>query len=65
MKGEKNMSEVIQGCNNNYSVDELYEKFGIDEKETNTCLSCKNIVMEGGTFSCRFIIEQISKQLDQ
>ena len=59
------MSEVIQGCDNHYSIDELYEKFGIDDKEVNICLSCRNRIQEGGTFSCKFILERLSKEMEQ
>ena len=55
------MSKVLQlkleGCDNHYSAEELYENFGMSEKELQICMNCSNRRMECGTITCKYILE--------
>ena len=52
---------IIHDCDNNYSVEELYEIFGMDDKETKKCLKCNNHRIEGGIITCKYILEGIDE----
>lgn len=54
------MSERLAGCENGYCIDELYDKFGMDENELSVCMSCSRCVQESGVISCRYLVEQVS-----
>lgn len=47
----------VPGCENNYTVDQLYDTFGMDEKETKICMKCPNHRMEGGIITCKHLLE--------
>jgi hypothetical protein len=56
------MSDVLKGCLNNYDADELFETFGMDEKQTKICMTCPNSVMEGGIISCKYIVDKVDEE---
>ena len=47
----------VQGCENNYTVDQLYDQFGMDDQETKVCLNCPHHRMEGGIITCKYLLE--------
>lgn len=51
------MSKVLNGCDNNYTTDELYDIFGMDDREVKICMNCSNHRMEDGIMTCKYILE--------
>lgn len=49
------MANVIEGCLNHYTEDELYELFGTHDKEIDTCIRCSNHSYSSGIISCKYI----------
>lgn len=49
----------LKDCDNHYTIDELYEIFGMDDKEVKICLNCENHCMEGGIITCKYILEGV------
>ena len=52
---------VLENCDNNYTSDDLYEIFGMDEGETKICMGCNNHRMEGGIITCKYILEGVEE----
>ena len=50
---------VLKNCDNNYTVDELYDNFGMSDRETKICLNCSNHRMECGIITCKYILEGV------
>lgn len=59
---EKILHGKLPNCENNYTVDELYDQFGMDDREIKTCMNCSNHRMEGGIITCRYLIEGCEKE---
>ena len=47
----------LPNCDNHYTIEEMYDRFGIDERETKKCMNCRNHRMEGGIITCKYILE--------
>jgi hypothetical protein len=56
------MSKKLDNCQNNFTVEELYDKFGIDDHEFKTCQSCSKFVYENGTMTCKYIVDSIDDE---
>jgi hypothetical protein len=60
------MSKVLglplKNCENNYSVEELYDNFGMSDYETSICMKCKNCIIEDGIITCKYIVEGIESE---
>lgn len=56
----KNDSTRLEDCDNHYTIDMLYDRFGIDDYEAKRCMNCHNHRMEGGIITCKYILEGIS-----
>ena len=60
------MSKVLQlplkNCANNYSAEELYENFGMSDKEIITCMNCSNHRTEGGIITCKYLLEGLESE---
>lgn len=59
---DKKSVTLLKNCLNNYSVKELYDNFGMSDKETQNCLKCSNHCMEGGIITCKYILEGIESE---
>jgi hypothetical protein len=57
------MAQVINGCKNRYTTETLYEHFGTNDYEMETCGSCENMCYRGGIISCKFITGE--KQVEE
>ena len=57
------MSKVLKlkipDCDNHYTAEDLYNKFGIDDKEVQTCMKCKNCIIEDGIISCKHLVNNL------
>lgn len=58
------MSTKLNNCQNNFTVDELYDKFGLDDYELKTCHSCSNFIYENGIMTCKYIKESVDNEED-
>ncbi len=56
------MSKKLDNCQNNFTVEELYDHFGIDDYELKMCHSCSNFVYENGIMTCKYIVESIDDE---
>ena len=52
----------LKNCDNNYTVEELYDKFGIDDHEVKICMNCGNCVVESGIISCKYIVNRCAEE---
>lgn len=50
----------LKNCDNNYTVEELYDIFGMDDGEIKICMNCSNHRMEGGIITCKHILEGVN-----
>ena len=53
----KVLNMPLKNCDNNYSAEELYENFGMSDKEIQICLNCRNHRTEGGIITCKYLLE--------
>ena len=50
----------LENCDNHYNINDLYDKFGIDDHEVKICMNCQNCVLDGGIISCKYIVDRCS-----
>ena len=48
----------IKDCDNHYTAEDLFSRFGIDDREVQTCMKCKNCILESGIISCKHMIDK-------
>ena len=55
------MSKVLNyklpDCANNYTMEDLYANFAINDNEMKKCMKCQNHCIEDGMITCKYIIE--------
>ena len=61
---ETNENKRLPNCDNHYTVNEMYDRFGMDERETNICMNCRNHRMEGGIITCKYILDGCDSEED-
>ena len=63
------MSKVLQqrleNCDNRYTVEDLYDHFGMYDEEVRICMNCNNHRMEGGIITCKYILDGFDKCCDR
>lgn len=57
------MSKVLKikvpDCDNHYTAEDLLNTFGMDDKEIQICMKCKNCIIEDGIISCKHIMNNL------
>ena len=46
--------ELLAGCENQYTKEKLYDRFGTVEYELKKCMRCVNFVNDNGMQSCKY-----------
>jgi hypothetical protein len=60
----KVLNMPLKNCENHYSAEELYENFGMSEKEIQNCLKCSNRCTEGGIITCKYLLKGFESEED-
>jgi hypothetical protein len=53
----KVLRQRLENCDNHYTVEDLYDHFGMDDGEVKICMNCNNHRIEGGIITCKHILE--------
>ena len=51
------LKSKLKNCDNNYTAEELFDIFGMDDNEIKVCMNCDNHRMEDGIITCKYILE--------
>ena len=59
------MNKKLDKCQNNFTVDELYDKFGLDDYELKICHTCSNFIYDNGIMTCKYLLESVDNDAEE
>lgn len=60
----KVLKQKLENCENNYTAEDLYDFFGMDDNEVKICMRCSNHRMEGGIITCKHILNRLAEHCE-
>ena len=55
----KILNMKLPECGNNYTADDLFNRFGSNDREIQICMKCKNCLIEDGIITCKHAVNII------
>ena len=65
LKMSKVLKMRLPDCDNQYTAEDLYDRFGMYDEEVTICLSCKKHCIESGIITCEYIRNNLSSTIDR
>lgn len=57
MSMSKNLGQPISDCVNDYTRENIYDRFMEFSSEKKRCMNCPNLTIEDGIVTCKYILE--------